>query len=96
MDDKLVRARVHTAVQQHCAASGVQPAPYLAQRVLNAANAERVGKGGIVAKRKMSIALMIAAVLMLSGIVAVAATLLWQDYVPQMTQTEHEMGDYVE
>lgn len=96
MDDKLVRARVHTAVQQHCAASGVQPDLFLAQRVLNAANAERVGKGGIVVKRKMSIALMIAAVLMLSGIVAVAARLLWQDYVPQMTQTEHEMGDYVE
>ena len=74
----------------------IQPNPYLAQRVLNAANAESYGNGGIVVKRKMPIALIIAAVLMLSGIVAVAATLLWQDYVPQMKQTEHELGDYVE
>ena len=42
MDDKLVRAKVHTAVQQHCATSGVQPNPYLAQRVLAAARDEGV------------------------------------------------------
>lgn len=72
MDDKLVRAKVHTAVQQHCATSGVQPNPYLAQRVLNAAHE---GRRGIVISKK-AIALVVVIVLMLTGTVAVAATLL--------------------
>lgn len=80
--------KVRKALEQD--AAFLRPDPCLARRVLNAAN----GKGGIVVKKKVSIALVIAIVLMLSGIVAVAATLLWQDYVPQMKQTEHELGDY--
>lgn len=92
MDDKLVRAKVHTAVQQHCAASGVQPNPYLAQRVLAAARDEGVP----VVKKKLSLGLVLILILLLTGTVALAATLLWQDYVPQMKQTEHELGDYVE
>lgn len=92
MDDKLVRAKVHTAVQQHCATSGVQPNPYLAQRVLAAARDEGVP----VVKKKLSLGLVFILILLLTGTVALAATLLWQDYVPQMKQTEHEMGDYVE
>lgn len=86
--------KVQKALNQD--ASFIQPNPYLAQRVLNVANAECVGNGEVVVKRKMPIALIIGIVLMLSGAVAIAATLLWQDYVPQMKQTEHEMGDYVE
>lgn len=82
--------KVQKALEQDAAI--LQPNPYLAQRVLNAAN----GKGGVVVKKKISFALVIAIVLMLSGMVAVAATLLWQDYVPQMKQTEHELGDYAE
>lgn len=54
----------------------LQPSPYIAQRAFHAANAERYGNGGIVVKRKMPIALVVAVVLMLSGIVAVAATIL--------------------
>ena len=92
MDDKLVRAKVHTAVQQHCTTSGVQPNPYLAQRVLAAARDEGVP----VVKKKLSLGLVFILILLLTGTVALAATLLWQDYVPQMKQTEHEMGDYVE
>ncbi len=67
--------KVQKALNQD--AASLQPNPYLAQRVLNAANAEYTGKGGIVVKRKMPIALVIAIVLMLStGVVALAATLL--------------------
>ncbi len=82
--------KVQKALNQD--AAFLQPNPYLAQRVLNAASKE----GGIVVKRKMPIVLVIAIVIMMSGAVAVAAALLWQDYVPQMKQTEHELGDYVE
>lgn len=66
--------KVQKALNQD--AAFIQPNPYLAQRVLNAVNAESYGKGGIVVKRKMPIALVVAVVLMLSGIVAVAATIL--------------------
>lgn len=72
MDDKKIRAKVHTAVQQHCAAFGVQPTPYLAQRVLAAAHEGRKGT----VKSKKPIVWVIAIVLMLTGAVAVAATLL--------------------
>lgn len=68
MDDKLVRAKVHTAVQQHCAKSGVQPNPYLAQRVLAAA---REGRKGIVIRTNKLI-LLIAAILILMTTLAVA------------------------
>lgn len=66
--------KVQKALNQD--AAFIQPNPYLAQRVLNAANAESYGKGGIVVKKKMPIALVIAFALMLSGVVAIAATLL--------------------
>ena len=92
MDDKLVRAKVHTAVQQHCATSGVQPNPYLAQRVLAAARDEGVP----VVKKKLSLGLVFILILLLTGTVALAVSLLWQDYVPQMKQTEHELGNYAE
>lgn len=93
MTTEQLREKVHTGIDQHCAL--LTSDPYLMQRVLNAENAGYVGKGGIAVKRKMPIALVVIIALMLSGIVAVAATLLWQDYVPQMKQREHEIGDYV-
>ena len=43
-----------------------------------------------------TVAAILVMVLLLTGTVALAATLLWQDYVPQMKQTEHEFGDYDE
>ncbi len=86
--------KVQKALNQD--AAFIQPNPYLAQRVLNAANAENIGNGGMVVKKKIPVALIVAIVLMLSGVVALAATLMWQDYVPKMKQTEHEAGDYVE
>ena len=68
MDDKLVRAKVHTAVQQHCATSGVQPNPYLAQRVLAAAHE---GRKGFVMKKSRLI-LLLAVLLLLMTTIAVA------------------------
>jgi len=47
-------------------------------------------------KEKLSMGLVFVLILLLTGTVALAVSLLWQDYVPQMKQTEHEMGDYVE
>lgn len=82
--------RVQEALDQD--AAFIQPDPYLAQRVLNQARRE----GEKTVKKKISVALIIAIALMLSGAVAVAAALLWQDYVPQVKQAEHELGDYVE
>lgn len=72
MDDKMVRDKVHHAVQQHCATSGVQPNPYLAQRVLAAAHEKGEGK----VRRKLSYGLILAIVMMLLTVTAVAAVLL--------------------
>ncbi len=68
MDDKLVRAKIHAAIEQHCAASGVQPAPYLAQRVLSAAQEGR--KGMMIKKNKLI--LLLTALLILLTTIAVA------------------------
>lgn len=91
MDDKLVRAKVHTAVQQHCRASGVQPNPYLAQRVLAAAHKGR--KETVISKKP--IVLVIAIVLMLTGVVAVAATLL-NLHIEQAMDIAADKGEFVE
>ena len=72
MDDKLVRVRVHTAVQQHCRAAGVQPNPYLAQRVLAAARDEGVP----VVKKKLSLGLILILILLLASLSALAVSLL--------------------
>ena len=69
MDDKLVRAKIHTAVQQHCATSGVQPNPCLAQRVLSAAQEGR--KETMLQKNKL-ILLIALAVILLSSTIALA------------------------
>ncbi len=63
--------KVQKALNQD--AAFIQPDPYLAHRVLSAAKKE-----GVIMKKKMLIAWIIAIVLVLSGAVAVAATLLNQ------------------
>lgn len=74
----------------HQDAAFLRPDPYLAQRVLKAADRK---SRAILKKRG---ALVIVIVLLLSGIVAVAATLLWREYVPQIKQSEHALGDYAQ
>lgn len=72
MDDKLTRRKICAAVQQHCAASGVQPDPYLARRVLAAAQHRDERRPG----RRLSAGMLLALVLALLAVTAVAAALL--------------------
>lgn len=78
---------VQRAVYQD--AAGIRPDPYLAQRVLHAAERER----RVVGRRKRFALVLLAAALLI-GTAAAAAKLLWRDYAPQMQQTERELGDY--
>lgn len=66
--------KVQKALNQD--AAFIQPNPYLAQRVLNAANAECVGKGGITVRKKFSLSFVLVLVLMMLTVTAVAAVLL--------------------
>lgn len=93
MNHEKMREHVHKGIDRHC--ESLTSDPYRVQRVLNMAH-ETQGTGGFVVKRKLSLGLVFILILLLTGTVALAATLLWQDYVSQMKQTEHEMGDYVE
>ena len=90
MTDEKMRQLIHTGIDRRCAT--LTSDPYRVQRVLNMAHRE----GEIVVKKKLSTGLAFVLILLLTGTVALAATLLWQEYVPQMKQTEHEMGDYAE
>jgi hypothetical protein len=52
-------------------------------------------RGETVVKRKLSVGLVCAIVLLLVAVAAVAATLLWENYAAQVKQTESEQGSYV-
>ena len=88
MDKRKQRNEIQHALNSTL--SGLRDDPWLAQRVIAEAKGEKS------AKRKLPIALFVALAIMLIGAVAVAATLLWQDYVPQLKQAEWEMGDYAQ
>ncbi|MCH5287279.1 MAG: hypothetical protein J1E43_07650 [Christensenellaceae bacterium] len=79
---------VEEAVEQKCAF--LQPDPFLAQRVLNAANE----KGEVKMKRKISVGLAVILALMLMSVTALAAALLWQQQVVPMKEIEQTEGDY--
>lgn len=66
---------VQRAVYQDVA--GIRPDPYLAQRVLHAAERER----RVVGRRKRFALVLLAAALLI-GTAAAAAKLLWRDYAP--------------
>ncbi len=85
-----LRQAIHEGIDRRCASLPTDP--WRVQRVLNAANE----KEGVKMKRKMPLALILLAVLLLTSCVAVAAGLLWQNRVVEMKQTEHELGDYCE
>lgn len=78
---------VQRAVYQD--AASIRPDPYLAQRVLYAAERER----RVIGRRKRFALVLLVATLLI-GTAAAAAKLLWRDYAPQMQQTERELGDY--
>lgn len=66
--------KVQKALNQD--AAFIQPNPYLAQRVINAANAERYGKGRLGVRKKFSLSLVLVLVVMMLTVTAVAAVLL--------------------
>ena len=90
MNDEKMRQLIHTGIDRHCAA--LTSDPYRVQRVLKTAHREGVS----VVKKKLSVGLIFVLILLLTGTVAWAVSLLWQDYLPRMKQTEYELGDYVE
>lgn len=73
--------------------SGIQDDPWMAQRVLNMAH-ETQGTGGIVVKKKLSIGFILMMAVMLLGVIALAATLLWQDAGEKVAPMESENGYY--
>lgn len=73
--------------------SGIQDDPWMAQRVLNMAH-ETQGTGGIVVKKKLSIGFVLMMAVMLLGVTALAATLLWQDAGEKVAPMESENGYY--
>lgn len=82
--------KVQKALNQD--AAFIQPNPYLAQRVLNAANAECYGNGGIVVKKKLSIGFVAALILMLSTVTALAIGLA--NYFGGFAALEDTYGEY--
>ena len=73
--------------------SGIRDDPWMAQRVLNMAH-QTQGTGGIVVKKKLSIGFVLMMALMLLGVTALAATLLWQDAGERVAPMEGENGYY--
>lgn len=73
--------------------SGIQDDPWMAQRVLNMAH-ETQGTGGIVVKKKLLIGFILMMAVMLLGVIALAATLLWQDAGEKVAPMESENGYY--
>lgn len=82
--------KVQKALNQD--AAFIQPNPYLAQRVLNAANVECVGKGGIVVKKKLSFGFLLLALMLLSTVTAVAIGLM--NYFGSFAALENTYGEY--
>lgn len=83
--------KVQKALNQD--AAFIQPNPYLAQRVLNAANVECTGKGGFRLQRKFSLSIILVIIFMTVMITATAAVLLSmrdivEDHVIPMAQEQ--------
>lgn len=73
--------------------SGIQDDPWMAQRVLNTAHQQQK-TGGIVMKKKLSTGFALMLAVMLLGVTALAASLLWQDAGEKLAPMEHENGYY--
>lgn len=73
MNHEKMREHVHTGIDRQCAS--LTSDPYRMQRVLNMAH-EAPGTGGFVVKKKLSVGMVFAIVLILMTVTAVAAVLL--------------------
>lgn len=91
MNHEKMREHVHTGIDRQCAS--LTSDPYRVQRVLKMAH-ETQGTGGIVVKKKLSIGFVLMMAVMLLGVTALAATLLWQDAGEKVAPMESENGYY--
>lgn len=91
MNHEKMREHVHTGIERQCAS--LTSDPYRVQRVLNMVH-ETQGTGGIVVKKKLSIGFILMMAVMLLGVTALAATLLWQDAGEKVAPMESENGYY--
>ena len=82
--------KVQKALNQD--AAFIQPNLYLAQRVLNAVNAENIGKGRIVVKKKLSFGFVLLVLMLLSTVTAVAIGLM--NYFGSFAALENTYGEY--
>ena len=88
MKDELIRSQIHQAVDHH--SEHLQSNPFLAQRIINQ---ERTGEP--VVKKRLSIGLVLAIVLLLITAVALAATFIdelrsvWENSFSKMNTTGH-------
>lgn len=87
MNDKDIRMQLHHAMDARL--SGMTGDPQLAQRIISAERSSRV-------KRKISVGVVIAIVLFILTLGALAATLLWENYVDGLVQKEKRIGTYDE
>lgn len=84
MNDREIRDQIHHAMDTRL--SGMTGNPYLAQRILAGA------KGGKKVKKKLSVGLVVALVLMLASVTALAVGVLISDYYERVAQM-HASGD---
>jgi len=87
MNDASIRKQIHHAMDTRL--SGMTGDPQLARRVAREAESARGGK-------RASIVLAVAIVLSLLALGALAATLLWEQYVGQMIGKEQQEGAYAQ
>lgn len=87
MNDASIRKQIHHAMDTRL--SGLTGDAQLARRV--ALKAESVGRG-----KRVSVGLAVAVVLLILALGALAATLLWEQYVGRMIGKEQEAGAYAQ
>lgn len=75
MNNEKMRFKIKTGIDRHCAV--LSPDPDRVQRVLHAAHKE----GKTVVQKKTPRGLVLLLILTLIGLAALAAALLWRDYV---------------
>lgn len=90
MEDKKMHDRVHFAVQQHCALSGIKPNPYLTKHVLSIA---QKGRKNTLRSKKAWVLLMALVIILLSATIGLAWSLS-RDYFADIAKITLTSGDY--
>lgn len=90
MNEREQKERFQRAVDSSL--SGLRGDPDLAGRLLRSARR----KEEIKVKKKLSLGVVLILILILASATALAATLLWEQYAPQVKRLERELGDYAQ